>query len=286
MSAGSRLRAHALLSLLYVCSGLLGHPRCRGCLSSRTVLVPHASAGQNWEPPTSLPPSRPPSRLPSRMPSGSLRTGGGGNGIHATSVTDLNFMRQALEEAQKAGARGEVPIGAIMVDADGKTVSHAPKQTNQTGYHSLRAANTPPSACKVARSHNLVARDNDPTAHAEMLAIREATSRLGNWRLNNCTLYCTLEPCAMCLGNASNARGRCSRHRHHCQRRQRHLHRQRLDLRRCHLPHTAYYLPSTIYHLPPTTDATATATATAASAVARTRCDPVGACWAGGVCGT
>jgi len=58
----------------------------------------------------------------------------------------------------------------------------------------------------VARTHNLVARRNDPTAHAELLAVRESTRRLDNWRLNNFTLYCTLEPCAMCLGAIQAAR--------------------------------------------------------------------------------
>ena len=96
-----------------------------------------------------------------------------GSGRPAPS-DDLAFMRQALAEAQKAADQGEVPVGAVLVAGDGRTV--------------------------IARTHNLVARRNDPTAHAELLAIRRSTSRFVNWRLTNTTLYCTLEPCPMCLG--------------------------------------------------------------------------------------
>lgn len=81
-------------------------------------------------------------------------------------------MREALAEAQKAFAIGEVPIGAIVVK-DGEI---------------------------VARAHNLRECACDATAHAEVLAIREAGKNLGGWRLSGCTLYVTVEPCPMCAG--------------------------------------------------------------------------------------
>ena len=81
-------------------------------------------------------------------------------------------MRLALEEALKALDHGDVPIGAVAV-LDGVV---------------------------IGRGHNCRERDNDPTAHAEMLALREASQVVGHWRLENVTLYCTLEPCAMCAG--------------------------------------------------------------------------------------
>ena len=87
-------------------------------------------------------------------------------------MDDEMFMRRALLEAKKAYLKGEVPVGAIIV-ADGQV---------------------------VARAHNRKEELQDPTAHAEMLAIREAASRLGSWRLLGTTMYVTLEPCAMCAG--------------------------------------------------------------------------------------
>jgi tRNA(adenine34) deaminase len=82
------------------------------------------------------------------------------------------YMRAAMEEAKKAAAIGEVPIGAVIV-RDGEI---------------------------VGRGHNLRETKKDPTLHAEMIAIREASARLGGWRLIGCTLYVTLEPCPMCAG--------------------------------------------------------------------------------------
>lgn len=81
-------------------------------------------------------------------------------------------MREALEEAKKAEAIGEVPIGAVIV-RDGEI---------------------------VGRGYNRRETDRDPTAHAEMIAIRKAAERLGGWRLIGCSLYVTLEPCPMCAG--------------------------------------------------------------------------------------
>ena len=92
--------------------------------------------------------------------------------------TDETYMRLALEEARAAAAEGEVPIGAVLV-CDGEVVS--------------RGRNARESAA-------------DPTAHAEMVAIREGAERLGRWRLSGCTLYVTLEPCPMCAGALVNAR--------------------------------------------------------------------------------
>jgi len=85
---------------------------------------------------------------------------------------DERFMRQALTEAQAADAEDEVPVGAVVL-------------------HQGRI---------VARGHNQCRRLTDPTAHAEMVALTAAAAFLGDWRLNGCTLYVTLEPCAMCAG--------------------------------------------------------------------------------------
>ena len=93
-------------------------------------------------------------------------------------ISDLDAMQAALAEAQKAAAEGEVPIGAVIMH-EGEI---------------------------VARGQNRVLRDVDPTAHAEMVALREAAKVLGNYRLNGCTLYVTLEPCAMCAGAMIHAR--------------------------------------------------------------------------------
>ncbi len=88
------------------------------------------------------------------------------------------FMGMALEEARQAAAEGETPVGAVVV-CEGAV---------------------------VARAHNHRESANDPTAHAELLAIREAAERLGRWRLSDCTVYVTLEPCARCAGALVNAR--------------------------------------------------------------------------------
>jgi len=88
-------------------------------------------------------------------------------------------MEQALACAREAEAAGEVPVGAVIVDAAGAVVT--------------RAANSP-----IAR--------HDPTAHAELLALRAAGRVLGNYRLPGCVLYVTLEPCAMCVGALVHAR--------------------------------------------------------------------------------
>jgi tRNA(adenine34) deaminase len=93
---------------------------------------------------------------------------------------DLRTMRIALELAQAAAAAGEAPIGAVVVDP-------------ATGEVIAQAANAP------IRLH-------DPTAHAEILALREAARRVGNYRLTGLTLVVTLEPCAMCAGAVSHAR--------------------------------------------------------------------------------
>src|ERR1700727_1442124 len=93
-----------------------------------------------------------------------------------TSV--LEAMQAALTEARLAADGGEVPIGAVIVH-EGEI---------------------------LARGQNRVLRDNDPTAHAEIVSIREAARVLGNYRLNGCSLFVTLEPCAMCAGAMIHAR--------------------------------------------------------------------------------
>jgi tRNA(adenine34) deaminase len=96
----------------------------------------------------------------------------------STPSDDARFMALALEEARAAGEAGDVPIGALVVVA-GEV---------------------------VARASNRRERDLDPTAHAEILALREAARRLGDWHLEAATLYVTLEPCFMCAGALVNAR--------------------------------------------------------------------------------
>ena len=90
-------------------------------------------------------------------------------------------MERALEEAAAAGERGEVPVGAVVVGADGAVLSAAGNRIRELA---------------------------DPTAHAEILAIRQASKALGSERLTGCDLYVTLEPCAMCAGAISLARVR------------------------------------------------------------------------------
>jgi tRNA(adenine34) deaminase len=92
---------------------------------------------------------------------------------------DESFMGQALDLATKAGEFGEVPVGAVVVSPEGQVIG--------------RGFNGP-----ISR--------RDPTAHAEVLALREAAQALGNYRLNHCKLYVTLEPCAMCTGAIFHAR--------------------------------------------------------------------------------
>ena len=101
-----------------------------------------------------------------------------------TMKTEFNamweeWMREALLEAGKAADAGEVPVGAIVVSAEGEVLS---------------------------RAHNSPVMTSDPTAHAEMLALREAARRVGNYRLTGCSLVVTIEPCPMCAGAAVAAR--------------------------------------------------------------------------------
>jgi tRNA(adenine34) deaminase len=87
-------------------------------------------------------------------------------------AADEEYIRNALDLARDAEKRNEVPIGAVVVQAG--TI--------------------------IAAATNRTVRDQDPTAHAEVLAIREASSKLDRWRLDDCTIYVTVEPCAMCAG--------------------------------------------------------------------------------------
>jgi tRNA(adenine34) deaminase len=97
-----------------------------------------------------------------------------------SAMTDLQYMQLALEEARLAAEAGEVPIGAVLVQvADGKV---------------------------LARAGNRTIRDCDPTAHAEIVVLREASRALSNYRLSATTMYVTLEPCAMCAGAIIQAR--------------------------------------------------------------------------------
>ena len=93
-------------------------------------------------------------------------------------MDDTFFMKAALKEAGKATARGEVPIGAVVI-REGRV---------------------------IARGSNRPVKSSDPTAHAEIVALRSACRRTGNYRLPDCDLYVTVEPCAMCLGALVQAR--------------------------------------------------------------------------------
>lgn len=93
--------------------------------------------------------------------------------------SDEHWMKVALKAAMKAREIGEVPIGACLIDANNKLLSV---------------------------KHNLVIANCDPTAHAEILVLREAAQKIGNHRLLNTTLYTTIEPCAMCAGALVHAR--------------------------------------------------------------------------------
>jgi len=95
-------------------------------------------------------------------------------------MNDEHYMHLCIEEAQASSARGEVPVGALIVNPS-------------TGEILARTGNAPIGIC-------------DPTAHAEILALRDAAYKTGNYRLSGLTLYVTLEPCTMCAGAISNAR--------------------------------------------------------------------------------
>jgi tRNA(adenine34) deaminase len=98
--------------------------------------------------------------------------------VQVVNTVDEHYMRAALEQARLAGEQDEVPIGAVVV-VDGNIVVSA---------------------------HNLRETDNDPSAHAEFIALREAARILGRWRLTGATVYVTLEPCPMCAGLMHQAR--------------------------------------------------------------------------------
>ena len=95
-----------------------------------------------------------------------------------TVLDDAFFMREAMSLAEAAGCLGEVPVGAVVVK-DGRI---------------------------IGRGHNQPVGSHDPSAHAEMVALRQAAQAVGNYRLHGCTLYVTLEPCAMCSGAILNSR--------------------------------------------------------------------------------
>ena len=101
-----------------------------------------------------------------------------GSAPDSPQLSDHECMGLAIEQARLAGDQGEVPIGAVVV-IDGRVVS---------------------------RRHNERERTQDPTAHAELLAVRDAAAAIGSWRLENATVFVTLEPCAMCAGAMVNAR--------------------------------------------------------------------------------
>jgi tRNA(adenine34) deaminase len=100
------------------------------------------------------------------------------NTVNMPSGDDAAWMRLALEQAALAATAGEVPIGALVIK-DGEI---------------------------MGRGHNRNLLDDDPTAHAEIVALRQASARLGNHRLAGCTMFATIEPCSMCAGALIHAR--------------------------------------------------------------------------------
>jgi tRNA(adenine34) deaminase len=115
--------------------------------------------------------------VPRRVPLG-FANAGSRTGVTTSSKLDDAFMRAALDEARRGEVAQEVPVGAVVVVADEI----------------------------VGRAHNAPISLIDPTAHAEILALREAATKTGNYRLTGATLYATVEPCAMCCGALVNAR--------------------------------------------------------------------------------
>jgi tRNA(adenine34) deaminase len=95
-----------------------------------------------------------------------------------TTADDERYMGLALEEARVAGAKGEVPVGCVVVH----------------------------EGTVIGRGHNLRETLNDPTAHAEIIALRQAAAARGRWRLDGAEVFCTVEPCPMCAGALVNAR--------------------------------------------------------------------------------
>lgn len=102
------------------------------------------------------------------------------SGLPAQLPTDADFMQLALAQALLAAAAGEVPVGAVLVAPDGRSV--------------------------LGSGYNQPISSHDPTAHAEIVAIRAAARQLQNYRLDGCTLYVTLEPCTQCVGALVHAR--------------------------------------------------------------------------------
>ena len=102
-----------------------------------------------------------------------------GAGVTQSGEMDQAWMLEAIKEADAAAAAGDVPVGALVVGATGM---------------------------RIGAGRNRRELDQDPTAHAEVVALREATRALGHWRLEGATVYATLEPCPMCAGALVNAR--------------------------------------------------------------------------------
>ena len=102
-----------------------------------------------------------------------------GAGVSSPPMDDARWMRVALDEAERAASHQDVPVGCVIVSADGS---------------------------ELARGRNRRELDQDPTAHAEIVALRAAARKIGHWRVEDATLFVTLEPCAMCAGALVSAR--------------------------------------------------------------------------------
>jgi tRNA(adenine34) deaminase len=138
---------------------------------------------------------------------------------------DEYFMRLALEQARIAASLGEVPVGAVVVRNPAlttpemlkNTIQSRPNTDGRTSQNDASIANDDrdeahdehgesDEAYLVSAAYNRREIDNDPSAHAEFIALRQASQELGRWRLSDCTVYVTLEPCSMCAGMMQQAR--------------------------------------------------------------------------------
>lgn len=123
---------------------------------------------------------------------------------------DEFFMRMALAQAEEAAELGEVPVGAVLVFATTEAENNEASQAETTAISEASKVSDEArwAAQIIAQAHNCPIKSHDPTAHAEIEAIRQAARETSNYRLDGATLYVTLEPCTMCVGALVHARVR------------------------------------------------------------------------------
>lgn len=118
---------------------------------------------------------------------------------------DAYWMRRALAQAEKAGALGEVPVGAVLVGS-GDCIDNSMAESSSSFSEQSLPAGIEITSSLICEGYNCPIHSKDPTAHAEIVAIRNAGNILQNYRLPDTTLYVTIEPCAMCVGAIVHAR--------------------------------------------------------------------------------